>query len=68
MQIKSFPSTFHKFYAYSRSQEVLEKYRKLYEKRVKQYEALHQQGVNHTTIHQIVGISRATYYRATHAF
>ncbi len=63
MKIKSFPSTFYKFYAYSGSQEVLAGYRKLYEKRVKHYKTLHQQGVEHRIIHQIVGISRATYYR-----
>jgi len=63
MKIKSLPSLFYKLYTHSRSQEALEHYRKLYEKRVKQYEILHYQGVDHTTIHQIVGISRATYYR-----
>lgn len=63
MRIKSLPSSFYKLYSYYRSQEVLEKYRKLYERRVKHYETLHGQGVDHTTIHQIVGISRATYYR-----
>jgi len=63
MQIQSFSSSFYKFYSHSRSQEALERYRKLYEKPVKQYEILHYQGVDHATIHQIVGISRATYYR-----
>jgi len=51
MKIKSLPSLFYKLYTHSRSQEALEHYRKLYEKRVKQYEILHYQGVDHTTIH-----------------
>ena len=42
---------------------MLKKYRKLYEQRVKHYEMLHQQGVDGKPIGQIVGISRATYYR-----
>lgn len=63
MQIKRLHKNIYKLYAYSRTQICLEAYRKKYQARVELYEKLASEGVTEDTIYEVVGISRATYYR-----
>mgnify|MGYP000267007354 CR=1 FL=1 len=63
MQIKYLHKNVYKLYAYSRTQECLDVYRKKYEDKVTRREKLHSEGVKCKTIQEILGFSRATYYR-----
>jgi putative transposase len=64
MQTKGLHKNIYKLYAYARTQESLDAYRKKYEHRVTQWEKLKSQGVKLKVIQEFVGISRATYYRS----
>lgn len=63
MQIKGLHKNIYKLYAYSRTQECLETYRKKYQHQVQRWEKLVSEGVSLELRQEIVGISRATYYR-----
>jgi len=63
MQIRGLHKNIYRLYRYSRTQECLDEYRKIYEDGVRRYEVLLKEGVCHAIIQQTVGISRATYYR-----
>lgn len=63
MQILSLPQNLYKFYAYSRTQQCLDIYRDIFSKRVNQWLKLKAEGVSDTTCQEVVGISRATFYR-----
>jgi transposase InsO family protein len=63
MQIKGLHKNIYKLSSYSLSQEKLELHRKKYEKPVADWKKLKSEGVSDKTIQEIVGISRATYYR-----
>ena len=63
MQIKGLHKNIYKLYAYSRTQECLDEYRKKYEDKVHRWEKLHSEGVSIKTAQEILGFSRATYYR-----
>ncbi len=63
MQMHYLHKNFYKLYAYSRTQETLEKYKELYQNSVSLWEKLKNEGVCVKTCHEVTGISRATYYR-----
>jgi putative transposase len=63
MQIKGLHKNIYKLYAYARTQECLDVYRKKYEEKVGKWEKLISEGVSHITAKEILGFSRATYYR-----
>lgn len=63
MQIKRLHKNIYKLASYSLSQEKLESHRKKYEKPVKDWEKLKFERVCDKTCMEIVGISKATYYR-----
>lgn len=63
MQLKGLHKNIYKLYAYSRTQECLEIYRKKYTKQVQLWVKLKQQGVSDNLSQEVVGISRATYFR-----
>jgi transposase InsO family protein len=63
MQIKGLHKNIYKLSSYALSQEKLEEHRKKYEKQVKHWEKLKSEGVSNQTCQEIIGISRATYYR-----
>lgn len=63
MQIKALHKNVYKLYAYSRTQECLDVYRKKYEDKVHRWEKLAEEGVSKETAQEILGFSRATYYR-----
>lgn len=63
MQIKGLHKNIYKLATYSLSQEKLEVHRKKYEKRVKHWQKLKSEKVSDATCQEIIGISRATYYR-----
>src|SRR3569833_1767708 len=63
MQILSLPKNLYKFYAYSRTQQCLDVYRDTYTKQVNLWLKLKAVGVSNTTCQDIVGLSRATFYR-----
>lgn len=63
MQIKGLHKNIYKLYAYTRTQECLEAYRQKYEQPVKRWENLGSEGVSIKLRQEIVGISRANYYR-----
>lgn len=63
MQIKYLHKNVYKLYAYSRTQECLDEYRKQYEEKVRRWEKLSSEGVSVKTIQEILGFSRATYFR-----
>lgn len=63
MQIKSLHKNVYKLYAYARTQECLDVYRKKYEDKVHRWETLVSEGVKKEIIQGILGFSRATYYR-----
>ena len=63
MQIKSLHKNVYKLYAYSRTQECLDVYRKKYEHKVNRWQKLRSEGVSYKTAQEILGFSRATYYR-----
>jgi putative transposase len=63
MQIKALHKNVYKLYAYSRTQECLDVYRKKYEDKVYRWEKLSKEDVSTATAQEILGFSRATYYR-----
>lgn len=63
MQIKGLHKNIYRLYAYARTQECLDAYRKQYEDGVKRWEKLKSENVSDVTCQDICGISRATYYR-----
>lgn len=63
MQIKYLHKNVYRLYAYSRTQECLDFYRKKYEDKVRRWEKLHSEGINVKISYEILGFSRATYYR-----
>src|ERR1700685_4020986 len=63
MQIKGLHKNVYKLYAYSRTQECLDVYRKKYADKVYRWETLASEGVRVKTAKEILGFSRATYYR-----
>jgi len=63
MQIIGLHKNIYKFSSYTLSQEKLEIHRKKYEKQVKYSKKLKSEEVSDSTCEEIIGISRATYYR-----
>ena len=63
MQIKALHKNIYRWYAYARTQECLDQYRKTYEDQVRKWEKLLSEHVSIATISEITGISRATYFR-----
>lgn len=63
MQIKGLHKNIYKLYAYARTQECLDVYRKKYENKVHKWEKLISEGVSYKIAQEILGFSRATYYR-----
>ena len=63
MQIIGLHKNIYKLSSYALSQEKLETYRKKYEKQVKHWKQLKSEGVSYQTCQEVIGISRATYYR-----
>lgn len=63
MQIKGLHKNVYRLYAYSRTQECLDVYRKQYEDKIYRWETLNQEGTREKVVQQILGFSRATYYR-----
>jgi transposase InsO family protein len=63
MQIKGLHKNIYKLASYSLSHQKLEAHRKKYEKPVKDWKKLKSEGVCDKTCMEIVGISKATYYR-----
>jgi putative transposase len=63
MQIKGLHTNIYNLSSYALSQEKLETHRKKYEKQVKQWEKLKSEGVSDRTCQEIIGISRANYFR-----
>lgn len=63
MQIKGLHKNIYKLSSYALSQEKLETHRKKYETQVKHWEKLKSEDVSNRTCQEIIGISRATYYR-----
>lgn len=63
MQIKYLHKNVYKLYAYSRTQECLDVYRKKYEDKVRRWEKLRSEGTSVETMQEILGFSRSTYYR-----
>ena len=63
MQIKGLHKNIYKLATYSLSQEKLEFYRKKYERSVKHWKKLKSEKVSDITCRDIIGISKATYYR-----
>jgi putative transposase len=63
MQIKGLHKNIYKLSSYALSQEKLETHRKKYEKQVKHWNKLKSEGVCDRTCKEIIGISKATYYR-----
>lgn len=64
MQLKGMHGSIYKLYAYSRKQECLDVYRKKYKTIVIQWGKYKQEGLNDKLVQEIIGYSRATYYRA----
>lgn len=64
MQIKRLHKNIYRLYAYSRTQECLDVYRKQDEGNVRKWEKLKKAGVCDKTAQEFVGLSRASYYRA----
>ena len=63
MQIIALHKNIYKLSSYALSQEKLEGHRKKYEKQVKHWDKLKAEGVSDKTCQEVVGISKATYYR-----
>jgi len=63
MQIKGLHPNIYKLYRYSRPQECLDKHRQRFEDRVRDWTKLKKEGVSDQTCQEVVGMSRATYYR-----
>lgn len=63
MQIKALHKNIYKLYAYARTQECLDVYRKKYEEKVQRWEKLRSEKMRIKAIEEFLGFSRATYYR-----
>lgn len=63
MQIQGLHKNVYKLYAYARTQETLEIYRKKIEDPVWKWEKLKSEGLSDKSCAEIIGISRATFYR-----
>lgn len=63
MQIKGLHKNIYRLSSYALSQEKLEAYRKKYEKPVNLWKKLKSEAVSDQTCQQVVGISKASYYR-----
>lgn len=63
MQIKGLHKNIYKLSSYALSQEKLDSYRKKYEKQVNHWKKLKSEGVSDSICQEVVGISRATFYR-----
>ncbi len=63
MQIFGLHKTIYKLASYSLSQEKLEAHRRKYEKQVKHWEKLKSERICDKTCAEVIGISKATYYR-----
>lgn len=63
MQIKALHKNIYKLYSYSRTQECLDIYRKKYQEQVDLWQKLKSEGVSDKVCQEVVGISRATYFR-----
>ena len=63
MQIKCLPKNVYRFYAWSRSQDCLDAYRREIEDSVRAWESLRAEGVSEAKCAVFTGISRASYYR-----
>lgn len=63
MQIQGLHKNIYRLYAYARTQECLDVYRKQHEDQVQKWEKLKSENVYEKTIQEFVGISRASYYR-----
>ncbi len=63
MQIKGLHKNIYRLYSYTRTQECLEVYRQKYHYQGQHWEKLDAEGVSLGLRQEIVGISRATYYR-----
>jgi len=64
MQINSLHKNIYKLYRYSRTQECLQVYRDLHQKRVADWEILKREGVNVAVIRDFTGCSRSSYFRS----
>lgn len=64
MQQIYLPNAFYKIYSYARKQECLDEYRKKYSSIVQCWDQLKQANTDVKCIPDLVGYSRATYYRA----
>ena len=63
MQIRGLHKTVYRLYAYARTQECLDVYRRRYEQKVWAWENLKVEGVSDARCQHFAGISRSTYYR-----
>jgi putative transposase len=63
MQIIGLHKNIYNLSSYALSQEKLEKHRTKYERQVKHWKKLKSEGVSDSTCKEIIGVSRATYYR-----
>lgn len=63
MQIKGLHKNIYRLSSYALSQEKLEAYRKRYENPVRNWQKLKSENVSTQTCQDLIGISRATYYR-----
>jgi putative transposase len=63
MQIKGLHKNIYRLYRYSRTQECLDKYRKLYQESVSRWEEMKKEVVSDKLCKKYAGISRATYFR-----
>ena len=64
MQIKRLHKNIYRLYAYSRTQECLDVYRRQDEGKVHKWQKLKQEGVCDKTVQEFSGLSKASYYRA----
>lgn len=64
MQIRGLHKSLYKLYSYSRKQVELDAYYKKYETIVKQWDTFKEKGLSDKLLEEVVGCSRATYYRA----
>ena len=63
MQIRGLHKNIYKLSSYALSQEKCDEYRKKYEKPVRDWNKLKDEGVSDRACQEILGISRATFFR-----
>ena len=63
MQIKTLHKNMYRFYAWARTQECFDAYRKEIEESVRHWESLPAEGVSTINCAKFTGMSRAAYYR-----